>query len=54
MNLFQKEACEMSWELLTSVYGLDPRLLHVTYFGGDESMRLQPDFETRDIWLKLG
>ncbi|XP_049749325.1 alanine--tRNA ligase, mitochondrial isoform X1 [Elephas maximus indicus] len=51
---FKKEACSMAWELLTQVYGIPEDRLWVSYFGGDPKARLDPDLETRDIWLSLG
>lgn len=51
---FQKEACEMSWKLLTQVYNIPQERLYVTYFGGDEKNLLKPDLETRDIWREIG
>lgn len=50
----QMEACVMAWELLTQVYHIPAKHLYVTYFGGDKSLGLEPDLESRDIWLKLG
>jgi alanyl-tRNA synthetase len=44
----------MAWNLLTDVFKLDSNRLIVTYFGGDERLGLEPDFETKDIWLKIG
>ncbi|XP_053458071.1 alanine--tRNA ligase, mitochondrial [Nycticebus coucang] len=51
---FKEEACSMAWELLTQVYGIPEERLWVTYFGGDPKTGLQPDLESRDIWLSLG
>ncbi|XP_049621438.1 alanine--tRNA ligase, mitochondrial [Suncus etruscus] len=51
---FKKEACSMAWELLTQVYGIPKDRLWVSYFGGDPKMGLDPDVESRDIWLSLG
>jgi len=51
--ILKKEAISWSWELLTEVYKLDPSRLYVTYFKGDETLGLKPDFETRDIWLQF-
>lgn len=50
----QEEACRMAWELLTQVYGIPEDRLWVSYFSGDSKTGLDPDLETRDIWLSLG
>jgi alanyl-tRNA synthetase len=52
-DFFKEEAITWSWELLTVVYGLEPDRLYATYFGGDEEKGLEPDIESRDIWLKF-
>lgn len=44
----------MAWELLTQVYGIPEDRLWVSYFSGDSKTGLNPDLETRDIWLSLG
>lgn len=51
-DYFKKEIIEMSWELLTKVYGLSPDRLYVTYFGGHED--LKPDLEAKQYWLDVG
>ncbi|KAM8999428.1 alanine--tRNA ligase, mitochondrial isoform 2-T2 [Sarcophilus harrisii] len=51
---FKEEACSMAWELLTQVYGIPQDRLWVTYFDGNPSEGLAPDYESRDIWLSLG
>ncbi|XP_007934374.1 alanine--tRNA ligase, mitochondrial [Orycteropus afer afer] len=51
---FKEEACTMAWELLTQVYGIPEDRLWVSYFGGDPNAGLNPDLESRDIWLSLG
>jgi len=38
---------------LVQVYKLPPEQLYATYFGGDESLGLEPDNEARDIWLTV-
>ncbi|CZT47027.1 probable alanine--tRNA ligase, cytosolic [Rhynchosporium secalis] len=53
-DYFKQGAIEMSWELLTKVYGLDPDRLYVTYFEGDASAGLEPDLEAKDLWKKVG
>jgi alanyl-tRNA synthetase len=51
-DYFKKEAIEYSWELLTKVYGIDPKRLYVTYFEGSEG--LEPDTEALELWRKVG
>jgi alanyl-tRNA synthetase len=53
-DYFQEEAIAMSWELLTEVYGLDPKRLYCTYFEGNEAAGLQPDLVAKNLWLKVG
>ncbi len=53
-DYFKEGAIEMSWELLTKVYGLDPERLYVTYFEGDASAGLEPDLEAKALWQKRG
>ncbi|KAK6533137.1 Alanine--tRNA ligase [Arthrobotrys megalospora] len=53
-DYFKREAIDMSWELLTKVYGLNPDRLYVTYFEGDRASGLEPDLETRDLWRQFG
>lgn len=53
-DYFKREAIQMSWELLTKVYGLQPERLYVTYFEGDKSLGLEPDLEARGIWKDVG
>ena len=50
----QKEACEMAWELLTTVYRLPASHLYVTYFAGCEELGLEADSECRHIWRNIG
>lgn len=44
----------MAWQLLTKEYKIDPSRLYVTYFAGDKSLHLDPDFECREIWRQIG
>ncbi|CAK7264839.1 Alanine--tRNA ligase [Sporothrix epigloea] len=53
-DYFKKEAIEMSWDLLTKVYGLDPDRLYVTYFEGNPEMNLEPDLEAKNLWKSVG
>ncbi|MBZ0205834.1 MAG: alanine--tRNA ligase [Flavobacteriales bacterium] len=51
-DYFKKEAIQWAWELLVDTYKIDPADIHVTYFGGDATDKLEADTETRDLWLK--
>ncbi|KAH8813135.1 alanyl-tRNA synthetase-like protein [Xylogone sp. PMI_703] len=53
-DYFKKEAIEMSWELLTKVYGINPDRLYVTYFEGDAAAGLEPDLEAKELWRQVG
>uniref|UniRef100_A0A0R3S5H3 Alanine--tRNA ligase n=1 Tax=Elaeophora elaphi TaxID=1147741 RepID=A0A0R3S5H3_9BILA len=48
------EACLYAWRFLTDVVRIPADRLYITYFGGDENMKLKEDSECRDIWVKLG
>jgi len=52
-DYFKKEAVAWSWDLLTKVYGIAPDRLYATYFGGNLDGGLEPDEETRNLWLKF-
>lgn len=53
-DYFKEGIIEMSWELLTKVYGLDPDRLYVTYFEGSPEMNLEPDLEAKELWKAIG
>ncbi len=52
-DYFKQGAIEMSWDLLTKVWKLDPRRLHVSCFEGDEKNGIPRDSEAADIWKKV-
>ncbi len=52
-DYFKKEAIAWSWELLTSVYGLDKDTLYVTIFEGDTKEGLPKDEEAYNEWKKV-
>jgi alanyl-tRNA synthetase len=51
-DYFKKEAIEFSWDLLTRVYGIDPKRLYVTYFEGGEGV--DADLEAKELWKQVG
>ncbi|KAM9607486.1 alanine--tRNA ligase, cytoplasmic isoform 2-T5 [Trichechus inunguis] len=53
-DYFKELACKMALELLTQEFGIPVERLYVTYFGGDEATRLEPDLECKQIWQNLG
>lgn len=53
-DYFKKDAIEMSWQLLTKVYGLSPDRLYVTYFEGNRAGGLEPDLEAKELWHSVG
>src|SRR5690606_12111830 len=52
-DYFKEEAVQWAWELLVDTYKIDPAHICVTYFGGDAKDGLEPDEETRQLWLKV-
>lgn len=52
-DYYKHEAIKWSWELLVDWYQLDPERIFVTYFGGDETIGVGEDRETRDIWSSM-
>ncbi|MBN3309203.1 SYAM protein, partial [Amia calva] len=53
-DYFKEEACAMAWQLLTQVYGIPKDRLYISHFGGEPTLGLSVDEETREIWLGLG
>ena len=54
-GVYEKEkTCKLALDLLVNVYKLDVRRLYFTYFGGNKSLNLEADEETKNVWLKLG
>jgi len=52
-NYFKEEAIAWAWELLTERYKIDPSILYVTIFEGDESEGLERDMEAYNFWKKF-
>jgi alanyl-tRNA synthetase len=54
-DYFKKEAIEMSYEFLTKSLEIDPKMLSVTCFGGDDRFPDLPrDEESADVWKSVG
>lgn len=51
-DYFREEVIDWAWELLTQIYGLDPKRIYVTYFKGDDKDNLPADLIARDLWKK--
>jgi alanyl-tRNA synthetase len=51
---FKDRAVELAYELLTGDFGLDPRRLYVTVFGGDDGLGLPADEESAAAWERAG
>lgn len=52
-DYFKQGAIEMAWELLTKVWKLDPKRLHVSCYEGDTAHHIPRDTEAADIWRKV-
>ena len=52
-DYFKEEAIAWAWELLTERYKINPEILYVTIFEGDESEGLQRDMEAYELWKKF-
>jgi alanyl-tRNA synthetase len=52
-DYFKAGAIEMAWELLTQVWKLDPKRLHVTCFEGDEKHGVPRDEEAAQLWKQI-
>jgi alanyl-tRNA synthetase len=53
-DYFKKDAVEFAWELSTQCFGLDPGLIWITVFEGDEELGIGPDEEAIEIWRSVG
>ncbi|XP_044751595.1 alanine--tRNA ligase, mitochondrial [Coccinella septempunctata] len=53
-DYFKAEACELAWKLLLDVYKIPSDRLYVTYFKGDEELKIEEDLETKEIWRSIG
>jgi len=52
-DYFKQGAIEMSWQLLTKVWKLDPTRIHVSCYEGDPKANIPRDTEAADIWRKV-
>src|SRR4051794_39308585 len=53
-DYFKAESIPWGWELSTQGFGIDPKRIWVTVFGGDEELGLGPDEEAIEIWRATG
>ena len=51
-DYFKVEAIDWAWELLTGVYGIDPRELYATVFEGSAEDGTGMDAEAKQAWLR--
>jgi alanyl-tRNA synthetase len=51
-DYFKQDAIHFAWDLLTTVYQLDPNRIYATYFEGDILNNIPADTEARDYWLQ--
>src|SRR5689334_13434311 len=51
-DYFKADAVKWGWELVTKGFGLDPNLLAVTVFKGEEG--IPADDEAAELWVKAG
>ena len=52
-DYFKEEAIAWAWEILTERYKIDPSILYVTIFEGDQSEGLERDMEAYNFWKKF-
>ena len=52
-DYFKEEAIAWAWEILTDRYKIDPSILYVTIFEGDDSEGLKRDMEAYNFWKKF-
>ena len=52
-DYFKQGAIAMAWELLTQVWKLDPKRLHVTVYKGNPADGVPPDDEAARLWQQI-
>ena len=53
-DYFKQGAVEMAWDLSTNVLRLDPELIWISVFEGDDELGLGPDEEAIECWRSVG
>jgi alanyl-tRNA synthetase len=53
-DYFKQGAAEFAWRLSTEGFGIDPEMIWITVFEGDEELGLGPDQEAIGAWLEIG
>ncbi len=52
-DYFKEEAIAWAWEILTERFKIDPAILYVTIFEGDDNEGLERDMEAYNFWKKF-
>ncbi len=52
-DYFKAEAIEWAWQLLTGVWGINPKQLYATVFAGDASDNMPEDSDAAELWTKV-
>ncbi len=53
-DYFKEDAIAWAWELLTDRFGIDPKRMVITVYGGDPALQgIGPDDEARTIWKRV-
>ncbi|OAF65410.1 hypothetical protein A3Q56_06801, partial [Intoshia linei] len=53
-DYFKKEIITWVYDLFINKIGLPMERIYVTYYSGSKELKIDPDYEVRDLWLKLG
>ncbi len=53
-DYFKQGAVEYAWQLSLEGFGLDPEMIWITVFEGDDELGLGPDEEAIEAWLSVG
>lgn len=51
-SYYKEKTIDYAYDLLVNIYKLPKEHLYVSYYGGDKSLNIGPDLETKNFWLK--